>query len=133
MKKFKLYGKKDNFEGVLATVYAKDGKVVVESEDPVVKEILETEIDKAMKTDGGEGLKIEEIVKLDPSKYAVDHLHTTKFVRVSDNDFIKAIAFLILTQYTKRDKNSNLIFNFRARMKDLGYQIFYGESHIVEE
>lgn len=133
MKKFKLYGKKDNFEGVLAAIYVKDGKVIIESPDSLVKETLETEINKAIEEDGGDGLKMEETVQLDTSRYAVDHLHTAKFVKVNDRDFIKAIAFLILTQYVKRDKKGNLIFNFRAKIRDLGYQIFYGESRIIEE
>lgn len=53
MKKLKLYGKKDNFEGFIAKIYVKNNKVVVESKDEAVKEILEKEISEAIKEKGG--------------------------------------------------------------------------------
>jgi len=53
MRKLKLYGKKEGFEGFIATIYVKDGKLVIESEFPEVKEEMEELITKAM---GDEGL-----------------------------------------------------------------------------
>jgi len=135
MKKFKLFGKKDDFEGVLATIYVKDGKVIVESQDSIVKEILETEINKAIEAEGG-GLfafTSKNNKKGEEDKLVAHILTSPPFVKASDEDFVEAVASLILVQYIERDKKGELIFNFRARVRDLGYKIFYGESRIVEE
>jgi len=53
IKKLKLYGEKGNFKGFIAEIYAKDNKVVVESKDKTVEEILEKEINKAIKEKNG--------------------------------------------------------------------------------
>lgn len=48
MKRLKIYGEKDDFKGFIAEIYVKDNEVIVESKDKEVKEILETEIGKAI-------------------------------------------------------------------------------------
>ena len=52
-KKLKLYGKKDEFEGTIAEIYIENNKVIVESKDKAVKEILEKEINNAIEDKGG--------------------------------------------------------------------------------
>lgn len=53
MKKLKMYGKKEGFEGFIATIYVKDGKLVIESEFPEVKkEMEELIITKGIGDDG---------------------------------------------------------------------------------
>lgn len=47
MEKLKIYGRKPGFKGFIADIYVQDGKLIVESEDPQVKQDLEKALKEA--------------------------------------------------------------------------------------
>lgn len=47
MEKLKIYGRKPGFKGFIADIYVQNGKLIVESEDPQVKQDLEKALKEA--------------------------------------------------------------------------------------
>ena len=135
MKKFKLYGKKNNFEGVLATIYVKDGEVVIESQYQDLKELIEKEINESIQKNGGLYCLIYSKA---PDDWLINHYYSEpelEIINIDNEKFIHAIALYILSKLISvvKNKEGKNIPDITKKIKKLGYEAFIDKSHIIEE
>lgn len=135
MKKFKLYGKKDNFEGVLATIYVKDGKVIAESQYKDLKEFIETEVNKSIQENSGlYGLIYDNA----PNDWLINHYYSEPKLMmnsINNEKFINAIALFIFSKLITliKNKEGKDIPDIMEKIRQLGYEIFINKSRIIKE
>lgn len=120
MKKLKLYGKKDGFEGFIAEIYVDNNKVVVESKDEEVKKELLNEINKVIQK--GESFLLPYPHETETSicdGFLLQKVGDPKFIEALHSEFWKVIGL------GEAGKFGNKTFG--------GYKIIAHKSLIIEE